>query len=382
MEISRVDLYERVWKTPLRKLATEFGISDVGLAKACRRHAVPTPPMGHWTRVEHGKTSERAPLPPAPHGETVSLSEEKSRAQRLPPAAGVADALQVQVAPDTASLAPFSRATFSALSKAKPTSAGLVSCGGAAFFQVTASPGQTGRACRILDAIERKLSELGGQVARGSDNKPLCLTFDGQPVTFMLAERYTRTEFIPESERKSPYPRKEYAYHLTGELKLAIEGYFDGRKSWSDGARAKLEEKLPEVLPGLAAAAAAMKLLAQQRAEEHQRWQEQDRIRQELENQARRRAAFREAFATEARGWQRHQAAAEYLAHLRGTLEEHAQLPEPSAQWLSHAEQAVADLDPTGRRLQLLHEGVKPDWYGPFGAKLVEDKRVLPGAYG
>lgn len=381
-KIARHELYERVWTTPMRTLAKDFGVSDVGLAKACRRHAIPTPPVGHWMRVEHGRPFERPALPPAPHGETVSLSEEKSRAQRLLPAAVVAGALEVQVAPDTGSLAPFARTTFTALSKAKPTSAGLVSCGGAAFFQVTASPGQTGRACRILDAIERKLSELGGQVTRGSENKPLCLTFDGQPVTFTLAERYTRTEFIPESERKSPYPGKEYAYHLTGELKLAIEGYFDGRKSWSDGARAKLEEKLPEVLAGLAAAAAAMKLLAQQRAEERQRWQEQDRIRQELENQARRRAAFRQAFATEARGWQRHQAAAEYLAHLRNSLEEHAQLPELSAEWLSHAEQAVTDLDPTGRRLQLLQEGVKPDWYGPFGAKLVEDKRALPGAYG
>lgn len=380
MEISRQDLYERVWKTPLRKLATEFGISDVGLAKACRRHAVPTPPMGHWMRVEHGKTSERPPLPRAPHGETVSLSEQKSRAQRLPPAAA-ADALEVQVAPDTASLAPFSRATFTALSKAKPTSAGLVSCGGAAFFQVSASPGQTGRACRILDAVERKLSELGGQVTRGSDNKPLRLTFDAQPVTFTLAERYTRTEFIPESERKSPYPRKEYAYHLTGELKLTIEGYFDGRKSWSDGARAKLEEKLPEVLTGLAAAAAAMKRLAQERAEEHRRWEEQDRIRQELESQARRRAAFRQAFAVEAAGWERHRAAADYLAHLRSRLHEQMPLPEVSAQWLGHAEQAVADLDPTQRRLQLLHQGVKPDWSGPFGQKLVEDKRALPGTY-
>jgi hypothetical protein len=382
MEIWRQDLYERVWKTPLRKLASEFGISDVGLAKACRRHSIPTPPLGHWTRVEHGMTSERPPLPAAPHGDIVSLSIEQSRAQRLAKGAPAAAVLDVQVASDTASLAPFAKATFTALSKAKPTSAGLVLCGGAAHFRVTVSRGQIERACRILDAIERKLSELGGQVARGSDKKPLGLAFDGQTVDFTLTERYTRTEFIPESERKSPYPRKEYAYHLTGELKLAIEGYFDGRKTWSDGARAKLEEKLPEVLAGLAAAAAAMKLLARQRAEEHRRWQEQERIRQELETQARRRAAFREAFATEAAGWQRHQAAAEYLAHLRKALGEPGQLPELSVQWLAHAEQAVADLDPTPQRVELLHQGVKPDWSSPFGQRLVEDKRALPGAYG
>lgn len=381
MEISRQDLYERVWKTPLRKLATEFGISDVGLAKACRRHAIPTPPMGHWTRIEHGKSTERPPLPAAPYGDIVSVSEDQSRAQRLPGGALAPEPVKVQVAPDTATLAPFAKATFAMLSKAKPTAAGLVFCSGAAHFQCTVSSALAERASRILDAIERKLPELGGQVTRGTDKKPLYLDFGGQPVVFTLTERYTRTEFIPESERKSPYPRKEYAYHLTGELKLAIEGYFDGRKTWSDGARAKLEDKLPEVLAGLAAAAAAMKQLAEERAEQSRRWEEQARIRQEQEEKARKRAAFREAFATEAAGWQRHQAAAEYLAHLRQSLEADPQLPELSVEWLAHAEQAVADLDPTARRLQLLHEGVKPDWYGPFGAKLVEDKRP-PGVYG
>lgn len=381
MEILRQHLYERVWEKPLRKLAMEFGLSDVGLAKACRRHDIPTPPQGHWTCVEHGKAAERPPLPAAPHGDTVSLSLEQSRAQRLPAGAPAPEAVKVQVAPDTATLVPFAKATFAVLSKAKPSAAGLVFSGGGAHFQCTVSPALAERACRILDAIERMLPELDGQVTRGADKKPLYLDFSGQPVVFTLAERYTRTEFIPDSERRSPYPRKEYAYHLTGELKLAIEGYFDGRKTWSDGSRAKLEVKLPEVLAGLAAAAAAMKQLAEERAEQSRRWEEQARIRQELEEKARRRATFREAFATEAAGWQRHQAAAEYLAHLRKSLQGDPQLPEMSTEWLAHAEQAVADLDPTGRRLHLLYEGVKPDWNGPFGAKLVEDKRP-PGVYG
>jgi len=47
MDISRGELYRLVWEMPLTKLAGEFGISDVGLAKACRRHKIPTPPVGH-----------------------------------------------------------------------------------------------------------------------------------------------------------------------------------------------------------------------------------------------------------------------------------------------------------------------------------------------
>ena len=41
--IRRAGLYERVWATPLRTLAKEFGLSDVGLAKAggCDSETVP-----------------------------------------------------------------------------------------------------------------------------------------------------------------------------------------------------------------------------------------------------------------------------------------------------------------------------------------------------
>lgn len=81
----------------------------------------------------------------------------------------------------------------------------------------------------------------------------------------------------------------------------------------------------------------------------------------------------------EAAGWQRHQVAAAYLAHLRRVLAaDAAQLPEVSTEWLTHAEQAVAELDPTRSRLTLLQEGCNPDWASAFGRKLVDDERPMP----
>lgn len=378
MEISRTDLYERVWKTPLRKLAAEFGVSDVAVAKACRRHAIPTPPAGHWMRVEYGKAVERPPLPPAPQGDTVTLSEERSQAQRVAAPPGVPP-VAVPLAADVTALAPHAKATLAALKKAKPTAAGLVSSGGAAHFACVVSPALVERTARILDAIERKLPEMGGEVTRGDDKSPLSATFGGQKVTFTLTERYTRTEFIRDSERKSAYPRKEFAYHLTGELRFAIDGYFDGRKTWSDGVRAKLEDKLPEMLAGLAGAAAAMRKIREEREEQSRRWEEQARIRAEQEAVARRHLAFRTAFAAEAAGWQRHHAAASYLSHLREALAAaDAPLPDVSTEWLAHAEQAVGQLDPTGARLALLQQGCKPDWASAFGQRLVDEAPSKP----
>jgi hypothetical protein len=44
-------------------LAAELGISDVGLAKACRRHGVPVPARGYWAKLRAGHKLVQTPLP-------------------------------------------------------------------------------------------------------------------------------------------------------------------------------------------------------------------------------------------------------------------------------------------------------------------------------
>jgi hypothetical protein len=70
VRLTRKELYEKVWSQPVRTLAKEFGISDVGLKKTCKRHDIPTPGVGYWAKVEHGKTVRREKLPPAKRGES------------------------------------------------------------------------------------------------------------------------------------------------------------------------------------------------------------------------------------------------------------------------------------------------------------------------
>lgn len=52
VELTRKQLYDRVWKTPMRTLAKEFGLSDVGLAKICRKHNIPRPPVSQRDPAE------------------------------------------------------------------------------------------------------------------------------------------------------------------------------------------------------------------------------------------------------------------------------------------------------------------------------------------
>lgn len=61
--MKRTELYKLVWSKPMTKPGAELGVSDVGLAKACRRHAIPVPPRGHWAKLQAGKPSAQVPLP-------------------------------------------------------------------------------------------------------------------------------------------------------------------------------------------------------------------------------------------------------------------------------------------------------------------------------
>ncbi len=62
LTLSREELYELVWSKPMLELAKDFGLSDVALAKRCRRLAVPVPGRGYWARVAAGQAPRQAPL--------------------------------------------------------------------------------------------------------------------------------------------------------------------------------------------------------------------------------------------------------------------------------------------------------------------------------
>ena len=63
VELTRAELYERVWSKPVIHLAKDYGISGVGLAKICKKHNVPTPPLGYWSKVKAGQRVRKKPLP-------------------------------------------------------------------------------------------------------------------------------------------------------------------------------------------------------------------------------------------------------------------------------------------------------------------------------
>jgi hypothetical protein len=72
--LTREELYNLVWSTPILTLSKKYNISDVGLRKICIRMNVPLPQAGHWQKLQFGKKIIKSPLPDNYKGEQqVSL---------------------------------------------------------------------------------------------------------------------------------------------------------------------------------------------------------------------------------------------------------------------------------------------------------------------
>jgi hypothetical protein len=83
--VTRDELYKLVWSMPVLRAAVRFGISDVALAKQCRRQQVPLPPRGYWARKAAGQDVRPTPLapfvqpPPPPKRLTVQELREQEQ---------------------------------------------------------------------------------------------------------------------------------------------------------------------------------------------------------------------------------------------------------------------------------------------------------------
>lgn len=53
-ELDRAGLETLVWSEPRSLLSTRLGVSDVAIAKRCRRENITFPPRGYWQRIEAG----------------------------------------------------------------------------------------------------------------------------------------------------------------------------------------------------------------------------------------------------------------------------------------------------------------------------------------
>ena len=128
------------------RLAEDYGISDVGLAKICKKLDVPRPSRGYWAKSHHGIRVKKLPLPPQKDGTpsetiirvpTVRFERQKeSREIQETEKRETAEDAKIVVEDELAKPHPIVRKTRSTLRQARVDDYGVVQCSGAGVKKV------------------------------------------------------------------------------------------------------------------------------------------------------------------------------------------------------------------------------------------------------
>ena len=337
--LTRAELYEKVWTSPMQKLANEFGLSDVGLAKLCRRHDIPLPGRGYWARIQFGQKPGRAPLPAPkePRRDTIRIfpSEPKGREDLMPDVVAVFPT--IEVAENRLITHPVARRIERSMARKTMDDRGILATrqGRDVPFKLTA--GGLHRALSLIDALFTALDESKHTFEWPSPyNTPLKIVSDGEKLQFTITEVVERQEHKPTKEELARQkedawwrpPRWDYAPTSRFKLTLMSSEYANISQSWTDGKRRKLDICMREVLVTCHKMTAAIKKEREDRAERERRWKEEEKRR--LEEAARKAEYDRKAKGIKelARAWQESNLLRNFAAALQAEVVAATDLPE------------------------------------------------------
>jgi hypothetical protein len=297
--ITRKELYEEVWSTPVSRLAPRYNLSDVGFAKFCRRCDVPLPPRGYWAKLEAGQKVKRTPLPAiedegeirVPVLDPVEL-EAKEKA-RMEAENREAQLPKIEVTDTLRGCHSLVSTTNGAFEGAKKGDDGLLYSPEGSQLSLNVSREQLRRSLLIMSALLKAFESLGHKVSSGPT-----IEINGQTVTLTIREAIKtveeevevakdsftgRYDFFSERKRKKQVPSGLLTLLVPeGDLYWAC-GY---RKQWKDAKTQRLENCLNSIVAGVLAIA--------EKKLEHEVKQKQEAIKKaEAEKLQRQQAAER-----------------------------------------------------------------------------------------
>jgi hypothetical protein len=343
-KISRQELYDKIWRTPAIKVASEFGISDVGLAKICNRHDIPKPPPGYWAKLAHGQDP---PRPSLPQLDDESLNEihffrHSFDAGESQPKSDVPMGPRIVVPETLVDPHPLITVTRNALRSGERRANPEV------HLNISVSRSEISRALLIFDTLIKEWERIGGTVSVGhkdlNGNFTTALELHGDKVPLELLEIFERD---PTDKERSRWNR---TYLATGRLAFQLDCYADAhRKKWADGKRQRVEEMLDQFIQGVID---VLDFIRQERLDNECIGRQKAKV-EDVRDAAKKRVELEEQRRTElsrdARNWESATHLRSYLAALRAEIaggKLRATDPEGFAKWLDWADWYVAYLDP------------------------------------
>ncbi len=384
LTLTREELYELVWSKPMLELAKDFGLSDVALAKRCRRLAVPVPGRGYWARVAAGQTPRQSPL--------KKRADQSGDYSALIFDARSADVEQKQRGVDTTHPKSEVRQKIAEL-EIKPIddlrlASGIVKRTAmhlkvywrkeiawergertGPIVRIEVSDACTERALVLAEQLLLAVKHVGWKVRRPErTNEPntydryartatasagpeyVQIIAEEEPFTVYIDERRRRIDHVPTEEEKQKRRRGEYVYaprwdYLhTGELRLHVSG-----KTWQDTAKKKLEFSIGSILDFMLTEALAIKVRREQRRLAEIEARRQEQLRWKLSQRRQANEKLIHELEAQAGAWFRARMLRSYLRALKRDLNGKqlaANLLDRKVDFITWIEHYIAQLDP------------------------------------
>lgn len=270
MEITRQALYEALWSSPRKELASAWGVDPNTITYASKKRNIPLPKPGHWTLVSMGKPPSQPALTGDPW-ESVTLEDppRKSRKKRPPSSTPKTPNKVAQISGPTPAVSskpvPASTNPATSISEALPTIRKAyktysspkaardykyqhVLPGSAEVIRIAVMPELVERALLLMDTILREFqkSQWKTQIPSERDRNKNSVFVGGVEILFTITE-HRQQERVKSESRWTTW---EYRYHSTGTLRFQF-----GTSSWmheiKDNKRKKLEQRIPEIIDGI-----------------------------------------------------------------------------------------------------------------------------------
>jgi hypothetical protein len=291
---NRESLYEEVWQSPVSKVAEKYGVSNVAIAKVCRKLKIPVPGRGYWARKSAGYSVKQRPLPPFKNAPTLYRV---SRPQSLQPPTDPSDPellkiseVEVKVPRNPTLEHPLIDKARKLLLHGKCDAYGrLGSPSNRQCLDIHVSAEWLDRALNLMNMLVAALEEEGLQVSASGQSTSVAVF--GQTIRFGIEEDLQ----IKEKRKEPSYSgtKTVNVYERSGRIAFRIWSNAKGQRArWSDCKAKKLEQFLPVCIGAIFRHARLNRLEDERRKAQEEEWERQrleaeERARKEREEQKR-----------------------------------------------------------------------------------------------
>ena len=267
--LTREELYEMVWKTPIQQLAKQFSLSDVWLAKVCRKNHIPLPGRGYWRKIETGKKVSQKPLPKLKTNQNNNI-DITCREKKEKPIDIYSDALneiikkesdilnKITVNFDSIPTHKYALRAEKLLLKTKVNDNGIIYSRSKYPPPIYVSKKSLSRAIQIIDTLLIALESRNFRIRWPKENKRYFSTTTKKiEVGFSIFEKLDRKDHKPTKEEIAKEKQfswctpPKWDYEPSGNLTLTLltpKNLCNIKHNWNDGKIRRIENQLNDLI--------------------------------------------------------------------------------------------------------------------------------------